>query len=433
MSDEEARRGGRRIEPLLGTVGLMLLLFGCFFVLRPFLSALMWAIVLAYSLWPLQQRFTKWFRGSRIFAAIFVTLTLTLVTVGPFVLIGFSIADDAKALGTATRKWFESAPDEPPEWMVKTPLVGDEMTAYWRDFAEDRKRWIHSFDEAAKEKPPRPKIAEPNATGEEMTLHEPPAVPVLPAGPATETGIVTTHTGKESSRLVERMFSQLGQASAWLQVALFATGRVVGKGVIEVLLSVFLAFFLLKDGRALSERLSTGMHRIAGKRGQHLLHVAGGTVRGVVYGILGTALVQAVVAGIGFAIAGVPGAVLLSVLTFFLSALPIGPPIVWIPATVWLFAQGRPGWGIFMALWGTLGISGVDNIVKPYLISHESKTPFVLIFCGVIGGAFAFGLVGVFLGPTLLAVTFRLIEEWSATRAVPSDASVEGNDADTLV
>ncbi|BCU78760.1 AI-2E family transporter [Luteolibacter sp. LG18] len=424
MSDDAARRGERKIEPVLGTVGLLLLLLGCFFVLRPFLSALMWAIVLAYSLWPLQQRFTKWFRGSRTFAAILVTLTLTLVTVGPFVLIGFSIADDAKALGTATRKWFESAPDEPPEWMKKTPVVGDEMTAYWRDFAEDRKRWIHSFDEAAKERPPRPKIAEPN--GDEMTLHEPP--PVVPNAPATETGVLSDEAtaGKkeaESSRLVERMAGQLGQATVWLQRALFTAGRVLGTGAIEILLSVFLAFFLLRDGRALAERLSTGMHRIAGKRGQHLLHVAGGTVRGVVYGILGTALVQGVVAGIGFAIAGVPGAVLLSVLTFFFSALPIGPPLIWIPATIWLFAQGRPGWGIFMALWGTLGISGVDNIVKPYLISHESKTPFVLIFCGVIGGAFAFGLVGVFLGPTLLAVTFRLIEEWSATRAVPAGAS----------
>jgi predicted PurR-regulated permease PerM len=108
--------------------------------------------------------------------------------------------------------------------------------------------------------------------------------------------------------------------------------------------------------------------------------------------------------------------VLLALITFFVSPLPIGPPLIWIPATIWLFTQGSPGWGIFMALWGIFGISGIDNVVKPYLISHESKTPFVLIFCGVIGGALAFGLVGVFLGPTLLAVTFRLIEEWSASR-----------------
>jgi len=402
---------------MLGVLGLLLLLLGCFFVLRPFLSALMWAIVLAYSLWPLQKRFTRWFRGSRTLAAILVTLTMTLVSVGPFVLIGFSIADDAKELGTATRKWFESVPDEPPAWVRKAPFVGEELNAYWKDFAADRRRWVERFDEAAKEPPPRPKVIEER--GDQEILRDAPAVtPIPPAVPPVEAAAAATAKVGESSRVAERLAGQLGQASVWIKVALITTAQAIGKGVIEVLASVFLAFFLLRDGGAVAERLTIGMRRIAGERGRHMLHVAGGTVRGVVYGILGTALVQAVVAGIGFAIAGVPGVILLSVLTFFLSAIPIGPPVIWIPATIWLFTQGRPGWGLFMAIWGVLGISGVDNIVKPYLISHESKTPFVLIFCGVIGGAFAFGLVGVFLGPTLLAVTFRMIEEWSATRPI---------------
>lgn len=400
---------------MLGILGLLLLLLGCFFVLRPFLSALMWAIVLAYSLWPLQKRFTRWFRGSRTMAAVLVTLTMTLVSVGPFVLIGFSIADDAKELGGATRRWFESVPDEPPAWVGKTPFVGEELNAYWKDFAADRRRWVERFDEAAKEPPPRPKVIEEH--GDQEILRDAPTVPpIKEVVPPVQAAAAATAKVGESSRVAERLAGQLGQASVWIKVALIGAAQAIGKGVVEVLASVFLAFFLLRDGAAVAERLSIGMRRIAGDRGRHMLHVAGGTVRGVVYGILGTALVQAVVAGIGFAIAGVPGVILLSVLTFFLSAIPIGPPIIWIPATVWLFTQGRPGWGVFMAIWGMLGISGVDNIVKPYLISHESKTPFVLIFCGVIGGAFAFGLVGVFLGPTLLAVTFRMIEEWSSSR-----------------
>jgi predicted PurR-regulated permease PerM len=416
MPEEETKGSGRRIEPVLGMVGLMLLLLGCFFVLRPFLSALMWAIVLAYSLWPLQKRFTRWFRGSRTLAAILVTLTMTLVSVGPFVLIGFSIADDAIALGTATRKQFESVPDEPPAWVEKIPFVGKELSGYWKDFATDRRRWVESFDEAAKEVPKRPKIVEER--GDDSILHDPPAVPPISGGaPSDEAAAAATAKVGESSRVAERVAGQLGQATVWLKSALLATGSAIGKGIIEVLVSVFLAFFLLRDGGAVAERLSVSMNRIAGEKGRHLLHVAGSTVRGVVYGILGTALVQAVVAGVGFAIAGVPGAIFLAVLTFFLSAIPIGPPVVWIPATIWLFTQGRPGWGIAMAIYGTFCISGVDNIVKPYLISHESKTPFVLIFCGVLGGALAFGIVGVFLGPTLLAVTFRMIEEWSATRS----------------
>jgi predicted PurR-regulated permease PerM len=175
-----------------------------------------------------------------------------------------------------------------------------------------------------------------------------------------------------------------------------------------------LAFFLLRDAPILADRLAVAVDRLAGGRGQHLIKVAGDTVRGVIYGILGTAIAQALVAGIGFWIAGLPGAVLLSVLTFFLAVIPFGPPMIWLPSSIWLFAQDKPGLGIFMLLWGGLGISSVDNFLRPYLISQGSKMPFVLIFCGVIGGALAFGLVGVFLGPTLLAVAFRLIEEWSS-------------------
>ncbi len=151
----------------------------------------------------------------------------------------------------------------------------------------------------------------------------------------------------------------------------------------------------------LASRLSIAADRLAGSRGKHLLKVAGDTVRGVIYGILGTAIAQALVAGLGFWIAGVPGAVLLSVLTFFFAVIPFGPPMIWIPAALWLFAQDKPGFAIFLTLWGLLGISSVDNFLRPYLISQGSKMPFILIFCGVIGGALAFGLVGVFLGPTL--------------------------------
>jgi predicted PurR-regulated permease PerM len=198
---------------------------------------------------------------------------------------------------------------------------------------------------------------------------------------------------------------------------LIAAGLAVGQGVTQVLLSAFLAFFLLRDAAVLSDRLSIVVDRLAGGRGKHLLKVAGDTVRGVIYGILGTAIAQALVAGLGFWIAGVPGAVLLSVVTFFFAVIPFGPPMVWLPAALWLFAQGRPGMGVFMLIYGTLCISSVDNFLRPYLISQGSKMPFILIFCGVIGGALAFGLVGVFLGPTLLAVGFRLIEEWSSEPA----------------
>lgn len=398
--EQGERRTRFKVEPLLGGLALLLLLVGCVVVLRPFLSALMWAIVLAYSLYPLQRRFTRWFRGSRTLAACFVTLTLTLLLAGPVVLIGFSLVEDGRALAGATRKWFLSTPEEPPQWVQQLPIVGDEASSYWSEFSEDRKRWMDDLEEASKEDDREKKAredADPLMLGDEA------------AAPVPEGDDEAVPEKPTSSRLVTLLGRTLGMA----RQGLMAAGVAAVGGVTQVFMSAFLTFFFLRDAAILSERLKVGVERLAGERGRHLLKVAGDTVRGVVYGILGTALTQAIVAGIGFSIAGVPGAILLGVLTFFFAVVPFGPPIVWIPATLWLFAQGETGWGIFMALWGFFGISSVDNVLRPYLISQGSKMPFVLIFCGVIGGAFAFGLVGLFLGPTLLAVAYRLVDEWS--------------------
>jgi predicted PurR-regulated permease PerM len=406
----------RRLEPLLGGVALLLLLVGCVVVLRPFLSALMWAMVLAFSLYPLQRRFTLWVRGSRTLAACLVTLTLTALLAGPVVWIGFSLAEDGKALATATRKWFLSMPDEAPTWVTLTPLVGPELADYWAEYAVGRKQWLEKLEKASQDPPPKAKIVLENADGSTVDAGTAPSHPsAAPASGAPKA---------ESPELV----LLLGRSIAWARTGLISVGLAVGHGVVEVLVSAFLAFFMLRDAQVLSERMGLAVDRLTGGRGRHLMNVAGATVKGVIYGILGTALAQAVVAAIGFGIAGVPGAVLLGTLTFFFAVIPFGPPIIWIPAALWLFSQGSPGWGLFMMLWGFLGISGVDNFVRPYLISQGSKLPFVLIFCGVIGGAMAFGLVGVFLGPTLLAVAFRLIEEW-AVAPVPKGA-LETSDAD---
>jgi predicted PurR-regulated permease PerM len=216
-----------------------------------------------------------------------------------------------------------------------------------------------------------------------------------------------------------RIVSILGRFLAWAYEWLLAAGLTVGQSLAQILISAFLAFFLLRDSATLSERLRVVVERLAGERGRRLIQVAGGTVRGVIYGILGTAVAQALVAWAGFWFAGMPGAVLLAVLTFFFAVVPFGPPMIWLPASFWLFANDKPAMGVFLLLWGVLGISSVDNILRPFLISQGSKMPFALIFCGVIGGALAFGLVGVFLGPTLLAVAYRLIDEWSAVNPNP--------------
>lgn len=399
-----------KIEPLLGGIALLLLLIGCFFVLKPFMTALMWAMILAYSLHPMQRVFTRWFRGSRTLAACLVTLTMTVVLAGPIILIGVSIAQDGKDLAQATRKWFMAAPEAAPEWVSQMPMIGDDLSSYWEGFAEDRNRWMDQLDKEVTTIP-RPKIVV--ESGDETVLMDAP-----PLAPGTEASLNENGEVEAEDRKPEspHFVVLLGQFLVWARSWLISIGLAVGQGVTQILLSAFLAFFLLRDSEVLAERLGVAVNRLAGGRGPRLVKVAGDTVRGVIYGIIGTAIAQSLVAGLGFWIAGVPGAVLLAVLTFFFAVIPFGPPMIWLPAALWLFAQGETGWGIFMLIWGTFGISSVDNILRPFLISQGSKMPFALIFCGVIGGALSFGLVGVFIGPTLLAVAFRLIEEWSARR-----------------
>jgi predicted PurR-regulated permease PerM len=194
---------------------------------------------------------------------------------------------------------------------------------------------------------------------------------------------------------------------------LLGAAVMLGSGVAQVSLAVFVSFFLYRDGRKLIAALAVAMGRLIGDKAAKVAAIVSTTVQGVMYGLLGTALAQALVAAAGFAIAGVPAVPLLSMATFLFSLVPVGPPIIWGGAAIWLFGQGHSGWGIFMLLWGFFLISGVDNVVKPILISRGSSLPFLLVLLGVTGGVLAFGFVGLFIGPALLAVGFSLLRDWT--------------------
>jgi predicted PurR-regulated permease PerM len=187
----------------------------------------------------------------------------------------------------------------------------------------------------------------------------------------------------------------------------------VAHGVLSFLLALFIGFFFYLYGEAMGAQLQALIRRIAGERADRLIDVTGLTVRGTVYGILGTAVVQGMLTLFGLWVSSVPRAGLLALVAGFLSVLPIGAPLVWIPAALWLLSVGKTGWGIFLFIYGAGLISGSDNVIRPYFIARGADLPFLLTILGVLGGALAFGLLGIFLGPVLLGVAYTLVNEFA--------------------
>jgi predicted PurR-regulated permease PerM len=327
-----------------------LIVVGAAWVLAPFLAALLFAAILCLTTWPLFAWIEARVKGRATLAAGLMTLLLAAAVLLPMSYLAATVADGVTQLLTLLRAWFAAGDWSPPSWLAAIPLAGEPLDAYWRKLA---------------------------ASQEELT------------------------------RLGQQLFEPTRKL-------LLATVGLIGQGLLELTLVVFVAFFFYRDGRALAARLGHLAGKIGGELGGRMLTLARTTVMGVMIGIVGTAAAQAAVALLGFLVAGVPAALLLAGATFFLSMVPVGPPLIWGGATWWLYNQGETGWAIFMAIWGVAVISSVDNFVKPILISRSSSLPILLIALGVFGGVLAFGFVGIFLGPVILALALTLAENWSA-------------------
>lgn len=345
----------KTIEQLIALSLLVLLVIGSFRVLQPFVSALLWAALLCFATWPIFTRLDRWFKHRHSAAAALLCIALTAIVVAPTVVVALSLADNVSHLSSLLHTVLARGLPNPPAWVATLPLVGERLNAAWLVAVND------------------------------------------------------------TATLIEPLQRNLPELSKWL----LGLGVALGNGVLQMSLAMFVLFFLYRDGEALALRLNNALMRIGGERARNLLRLAGNTVKGVVYGILGTAIVQGMLAGIGFLIAGVPGPLLLGLITFFLSVVPMGPPLVWLPAAAWLYYQGEVGWAIFLVVWGVAVVSSIDNFLKPYLISQGAEMPFVLVLLGVLGGLVVYGFVGVFLGPTLLALGYSIIRDW--TLSPPAD------------
>lgn len=209
---------------------------------------------------------------------------------------------------------------------------------------------------------------------------------------------------------VEYLTKILKDNLEYISQLLLKAGGAFGRGIIDLALGIFFTFFIFRHDGAVSG-VRQLLVRVIGSRAERLLKVSKDMMIGIVYGLVGTALAQAVVAGVGFSIANIPGPIFLALLTFLLSPVPIGPPLVWIPATLWLFSHDQAGYGVFMLIWGLLGISAIDNLFRPIIISYGSRMPLPVVFVGAAGGVLAFGFIGLFIGPTILAAIYVLLRE----------------------
>jgi predicted PurR-regulated permease PerM len=343
-------------DRLLVQILLLALLGACAWVLAPFFSALFWAAVLAFASWPLMRLLSRAMNGRANTAAAILTAGWMVLVAVPLVWLGFNLADHIRDATALFKDFQVDGLPDPPTWLGGLPLVGERLVGLWNRIDE------------------------------------------------------------EGVALLEAVRPYLGQVGNWL----LARSAQIGGGMLELALSLVLVFFFYRDGPRMASFVQSLLGRLIGDRAGHYLELVAGTVQRVVNGVIGTAAAQAVLALIGFYIAGVPGALVLGIITFVLSLIPMGPPLVWIPATAWLVSQEHYGMAVFLGIWGMFVISGVDNVLKPYLISRGGNLPLVVVLLGVFGGILAFGFMGLFLGPTLLAVAFSLLGDW--VNSTPQEA-----------
>jgi len=319
-----------------------------FWVLRPFLLATVWATMIVVATWPLMLRVQTALHGKRGLAVTAMVLFLLLVFVLPVSLAVSALVQNADVLAGWAKSLATFKLPAPPDWLAGLPFVGEKLATLWRDVA---------------------------------------------AG--------------ESDGLVARVAPYAGAATRWL----FAQLGTVGLMSFHFLLTVLISAIIYAGGEDAAMMVTRFGRRLAGVRGETAIKIAGGAIRGVALGVVVTALVQSFLGGIGLAIVGIPFASLLTGVMFLLCIAQLGPSLVLIPAVAWLFWKGDSVWGTVLLVW-CVPVVTLDNFLRPILIRRGLDLPLLLIFAGVIGGLIAFGLIGLFVGPVVLAVTYRLFLAW---------------------
>lgn len=333
-------------------------------VLRPFLAAGVWAAMIVVATWPPFVALEARLGGRRAPAIALMTLAMLLLLVLPLWLAVDTIFAHAGQLTVIVNQLASSGLPPLPAWLASLPLVGERLAGLWQQLASG------------------------GADG-----------------------------------LVAQVSPYAADTGKWVLAQVGGLGGML----VQFFLVVTLAAIMYAGGEDAARLVRRFGRRLAGARGENSVILAAQAIRGVALGVGVTALVQTVLGGLGLALAGVPLAALLSALMLMLCIAQVGPLPVLLPAAGWLFWMGDTGWAVFLVVWSVI-VGSLDNFLRPALIRRGADLPLLLIFAGVIGGMLGFGLVGIFVGPVVLAVTWTLLQAWIAD-ALGGDSAADQADA----
>lgn len=333
----------------LSVLCIVLLLVSTLWVLRPFLPSLIWAAMIVVATWSIMLRLERWFWGKRIWAVVAMTVSLLLLLIVPVFLAAYTLYMNSGRLTDWVKNLGGAGIPAPPEWLQSLPLVGAPIVEAWQKFA-----------------------------------------------------------GSGFDSIIDRFTPYAGDATNWI----IAQAGGIGLIFVQLLLTVVIASILYSKGEYAASWLQSFASRLSSpERGVFLVRLAGQSVRAVFLGIVVTALIQAALSGVALWFTGVPYAALLAALALLLTIVQIGPFPVLVGGTVWLYWSGAHVPAIILFVCAVVIVS-LDNVIRPIMIRRGVDLPMLLILSGVIGGLVAFGMIGLFIGPVLLAVTYTLVNAW---------------------
>ena len=334
----------------LSVLAIGLLIAASLWVMLPFAGAIVWATMIVVATWPIMRSVQRVAGGRRWIAVTVMTLVMLLFLVVPLVLVVSTILEHVSNIAALRESVTAFKVPSPPAWVENVPLLGPRIATEWRNLAA--------------------------ATPEDL---------VVRATPYLRTAV----------------FGVAGKAGGFALL------------LVHFLLTVVITAVLYTTGEVAANGVRRFARRLGGERGESSVVLAGQAIRAVALGVVVTALVQSAAAGLGLVVAGVPYAGVLTAIIFVLCIAQVGPLLVLVPAVVWMFWSGDIGWGSALLVW-TVIVGALDNVLRPILIRRGADLPLLLIFAGVIGGLIGFGIIGLFVGPVVLAITYRLLEAWVA-------------------